>query len=167
MQDLTEQLGRLPWRGEVIPVFSDAPEDKQPVNGMSVKVELLDMSRAEDRDEYAMVLNRHYAGYAKILEQPIMQVENRITVLLVWGELYQSGPGFVPEEARPVLLSNALPNPAFVGDEGPRTVPVFGDVSNLVPAAAAEEEKASEPLFQGPPILLQTRDLAVVEEAES
>jgi hypothetical protein len=160
--DLTEQYGKLPWRGPEIPVLHDSGEEQKPVDGLTVKVELLEMSNPEHRNLYASVYNRQQAGYAVVLGEKIAESGTGFRVLLIWGERYQCGPGFVAEEAKPILRSNEYPNPAFVGEDVRCQQPAFGTPVPLkIPLPVTES--APIPIFQSPltPVKLMTRELEV------
>jgi hypothetical protein len=155
MADWPNVLGRLPWRGPEVPVQMDGPDDQRPVETMSIQVDLLDLETPAGRQKYAEVLNRAETGFVRVLDQKL----EGFKLLLVWGEKYMCGPGFVPQEGRPVLCSNELSNPAFAGEDVPVKKPEFG---TPVPIAKKEDVKPAETAAPAAaPVKLKARELKV------
>ena len=164
----TDTVGRLPWRWPEVPVNPDGPEEMQPVEAMYVRVDLLDMETAEGREAYQSILNRKVSGFAQILDQKL----EGLRLLIVWGELYLCGQGFVPEEGRPELVSNEYPYPTFRGDPSDRIkVPEFGTPVPIYTAEDAGVTSEKPPVspteaLNVPTVRLNLRERDIAEDTQ-
>lgn len=110
--DIRELLACLPWRGPVMPLLADAPEDMQPEVRALPRVRVFDLDSEDDRLAYERVLGRIDRGLAESRASELVHTpDGRFRALLVWAELYMCSPSYRDSEGAPVLRCHTGSDP--------------------------------------------------------